>query len=96
MFPEVLNDIPQELYCRRYAPLWSLAMSRPLTYAQYKVATDVSEFDALQATRPPIQNEETIPKPLRFACVVLSSLNLSPLCNNARAAASVVALQFQR
>ncbi len=48
MFPEILKDIPQELYCRRYAPLWTLAMSRPLTHAQYKVATDVSEFDAQQ------------------------------------------------
>ena len=53
MFPEILHDIPQELYCRRYAPLWSLAMSRPLTHAQYRVATDVSEFDAQQVHEAP-------------------------------------------
>jgi len=42
LFPEVSKEIPQELYCRRYAPLWHLTMSRPLTYAQYKTATDTS------------------------------------------------------
>jgi hypothetical protein len=52
MFPEILNDIPQEIYCRRYAPLWALSMSRPLSHAQYKTATDVSEFSAEQVTCP--------------------------------------------
>ena len=52
MFPEILNDISQELYTRRYAPLWSLAMSRPLTHVQFEAATDVSEFDVQQARNP--------------------------------------------
>ena len=52
MFPEILYDIPQEIYCRRYAPLWALSMSRPLSHAQYKTATDVSEFSAEQVMCP--------------------------------------------
>jgi hypothetical protein len=48
MFPDIVKDISQELYCRRYAPLWHLAMSHPLTHAQYRTATDASEFDSRQ------------------------------------------------
>ncbi len=48
MFPDIVSDIPQELYTRRYAPLWSLSMSRPLTHVHYTTATDVSEYDVAQ------------------------------------------------
>ncbi len=60
LFPEVSKEIPQELYCRRYAPLWHLTMSRPLTYAQYKTATDTSGAPNPQppTPKPPTPNPQ--------------------------------------
>ena len=70
MFPDIVSDIPQELYTRRYAPLWSLAMSRPLTHVQYTTATDVSEFDVAQVVDPYFYNRT----PLTHAQLLQSSL----------------------